>query len=299
MTKHFYRLRLYLCSLTVALSLIPQTVFCQTQSLGIVKYTPPKGWNKTQKRENIISFSSVNQATSRFCIITLYGATPSAGDPQSDFTREWNNLVVKPFKGDPNPKTETGSANGLTAIAGGGAIEVEGGKALAFLTVYSGFGSTVSVLGVLNDESYFPQLQAFSEGIELDKTVAGNPAPQREESLPQAPAAQATAMHAAALVKEFENNEVRANQLYAGKRVRIYGTVNTIEIAKDGRIVLTYKSSISTYNNARCYFNKSQSSRVAALSAHQEATVEGTVRGLGDGFDGAKAFLVLENCVVP
>jgi hypothetical protein len=129
-------------------------------------------------------------------------------------------------------------------------------------------------------------------------TVADNSAPQREESSP-APTANAAAIHAAALVKEYESNEVRANQLYRGKRVRIFGIVNTIEIDNDGKIILTFKSSVSTYNNARCYFGKSQASRVASINANEEATVEGTVRGLGGGWDGAKAFVVLENCVIP
>ena len=278
--------------------LIPQTVFCQTEKLGIVQYTPPKGWTKTPK-ENLVAFSELNQATGVFCIITVYGATPSVGNPQKDFTKEWNNLVVKPLQAEANPKTETESANGWTAIAGGAAVDFLGSKSAAFLTVFSGFGKTVSVLGVFNDQSYSTQLEAFVVSIKLDKAAADNPAPQREESLSPAPSTNAEAMHAAALVKEFENNEVRANQLYVGKRVRIFGTVNSIEIGKDGRIILTFKSSISTYNNARCFFNKSEGSRVAALSAHEEATVEGTVRGLGGGFDGAKAFLVLENCVVP
>lgn len=138
------------------------------------------------------------------------------------------------------------------------------------------------------------------EKIRLDgeaaTTVADNPAPRQEGP------AQATGlapMHAAALVKEFETNEVRANHMYVGKRVRVFGTVNSIEIDNDGKIVLTFKSSISTYNNARCYFSKSQGSRVATLNANQEATVDGTVRGLGGGWEGTKAFLVLENCVVP
>jgi hypothetical protein len=277
---------------------LPQMAFSQTEKLGIVQYTPPKGWTKTPK-ENVVAWSNLNQTTGAFCIITVYGATPSVGNPQNDFTKEWNNLVVKPLQAEANPKTETQLADGWTVIAGGAAVEFQGSKSVAFLTVFSGFGKTVSVLGVLNDQSYMTQLAAVVSSIEMDKAAADNPAPQREESLPQAPAANAAAMHAAALVKEFENNEVRANQVWVGKRVRIYGTVNTIEIGKDGRIVLTFKSSITTYNNARCFFNKSQSSRVAALSAHKEATVEGTVRGLGGGFDNSKAFLIIEDCVVP
>jgi hypothetical protein len=134
--------------------------------------------------------------------------------------------------------------------------------------------------------------------VEAAPTSANNPG-SAEEPSPQSPVANAAAMHAAALVKDFESNEVRANQLYGGKRVRIFGTVNSIEIDNDGKIILTFKSSISTYNNARCYFSKSQGSRVAAINANEEATVEGTVRGLGGGWDGAKAFVVLENCIVP
>jgi hypothetical protein len=141
------------------------------------------------------------------------------------------------------------------------------------------------------------------EKIRLDTetaaTAADNPTPAREETSLQVPATNAAAMHAAALVKEFESNEVRANQSYVGKRVRIYGTVNSIEVGKDGRIVLTFKSSIATYGNARCYFSKSQASRVAAINAHEEATVEGTVRGWEGGYDKAKVFVLLENCLVP
>ena len=141
------------------------------------------------------------------------------------------------------------------------------------------------------------------EKIRLDadsaSTAAPNSTSQREESAAPAVAATAAPMHAAALVKEFESNEVRANQLYVGKRMRIVGTVNSIEIDNDGKIILTFKSSVSTYNNARCYFSKSQSARVASLNANEQATVEGTVRGLGGGWEGAKAFLVLENCIVP
>jgi hypothetical protein len=81
--------------------------------------------------------------------------------------------------------------------------------------------------------------------------------------------------------------------------MRIYGTVNSIEIDRQDRIVLTFKSAISTNNMTRCFFNKSQQSRLANVNAHVEATVEGTVRGLGGGFDNSKTFLILEDCVIP
>lgn len=295
--NNFSTLSISLFVLTIVGLFMPQRVFCQTENLGIVNYTPPKEWKKTAK-ENIVTYSELNESTGGFCAITLYGATPGTGKPQSDFAREWDNLVVKPFKGELSPETETGAADGWTTISGGAAIDFQGGKALAVLTVFSSGRTTISVLGIFNKESYVNQLTAFVMGMNMDRAIAAKPA-QLEESSPPTPSLISTTMHAAALVREFENNEIRANQTYIGRRVRITGTVNIIEINRAGQIVLTFKSSITTSRQARCYFNKSQSSRVAVINAHEEATVDGIVRGLGDGFDNSKAYLVLEDCVVP
>ena len=174
--KSFLRVSFGLFVLTVVSLFIPQAAFCQTEKLGIVNYTPPKGWKKTPS-ENIVTYSELNEATGRFCTITLYGATPGTGNPQSDFAREWNNLVVKPFNGDANPKTETEAAGGWTAIAGGAGVDFQGSKALALLTVFSHGSTTVSVLGIFNDEAYANQLTAFVTGMNMDKTVAAATAP--------------------------------------------------------------------------------------------------------------------------
>ena len=183
--NNVFKLGLSLFVLTVVGLFAPQTAFCQTEKLGTVSYTPPKGWRRSPS-ENIVTFSELNETTGRFCTITLYGATPGTGNPQSDFAREWNNLVVKPFKGDANPKTETEAADGWTAIAGGGAVDFQGSKALALLTVFSNGGTTVSVLGIFNDEAYSNQLTAFVTGMDIEKekaTVAATTAPATQAAL--------------------------------------------------------------------------------------------------------------------
>ena len=290
---------LYILSSFIICLSLSHAVVAQKKSLGAVKYTPPKGWTKTEK-ENVVTFSEINQAAGTFCLITLYGATASSGSAQTDFTGAWNNLVVKPWGAEANPETATEKAEGWTVIGGGSRIDFQGNKALAFLNVVSGFGKVVSVLTIFNADSYVPQMRAFMEGIEIDKSTAQFAPPEIEPTLPATtPSTGAEPMHAAALVREFETNEIHALETYGGKRVRIKGTVNSIEIDRAGRIVLTFKSSITTYGMARCYFPRSQSSRVGALKAHEEATVEGTVKGLGDGFGNTKAFVVLEDCLVP
>jgi len=167
-----YSHKVGVCFFNLALAvLIPRVASAQTEKLGIVKYTAPSGWTKTQKQENVIVFSAQNQ-TGGFCLITLYGATPGTGSAQSEFAREWQTLVVQNMKAEASPATDTSSEDGWTAVGGGGAVEFGGTKAIAFLTVISGFGKAVSILGVTNDQAYIPQFQAFITGIAMDKSVA-------------------------------------------------------------------------------------------------------------------------------
>lgn len=169
--KSFRRTLLGLCLLNAAFFFIPATAFSQAEKLGIVRYTPPATWTRTAQ-QNVVAFSDVNQKTGSFCIITLYGATPGTGNPQGDFKREWNNLVVKTLNAEPNPKTETEVDDGWTATAAGTAVDFNGGKALALLTVLSNGDRTVSILAVFNHPSYETQLVAFNSSLEFDKAVA-------------------------------------------------------------------------------------------------------------------------------
>jgi hypothetical protein len=157
------------------------------EKLGDVTYTPPKGWTRSAKDHAVVS-SEVDQAAGKFCFITLYAAVPSSGTPQRDFASAWSNRPVKPWGAEANPKTVTEKLDGWTAIAGGAPINFQGNKALAFLNVLSGFGKTVSVLAILNDDSYSPPFQAFVESMNVDKkpeTAASAPAvaaaPRRDD----------------------------------------------------------------------------------------------------------------------
>lgn len=160
-------------ALSVLCFLTFQTVLAQTDSLGPIKFVPPKGYAKSAK-DHAIVFSDLNPAEGGFCFITLYAATPSEGSPAKDFAREWKTRVVEPWGGEANPKTVTEPDNGWTGVAGGTQIDFNGNKAFAFLTVISGFGKSVSVLGILNDNSYLVPLQAFVEKMDIDKTPASS-----------------------------------------------------------------------------------------------------------------------------
>ena len=153
----------------------------------------------------------------------------------------------------------------------------------------------LAVTGISPDKISFTE-QGLSIERELAAATATVTQSSTESASPQI--APSEAIHAGKLVLEFEGNEVRANQIYGGKRIRVHGTVNSIDVLKDGRITLTFHSPAGGYAQTRCYFNKSQSSRLAEIVGGQETIVEGTVRGFGGGFDG-KGYVELENCIVP
>jgi hypothetical protein len=154
----------------------------------------------------------------------------------------------------------------------------------------------LAVIGISPDKITFTDQGGLNIETEPGAAIATVRPTSTEPTTDQSPPA--ATVNAGKLVIDFEGNEVRANQMYGGQRVRVNGTVNSIEILKDGRITLTFHSPAMGYAQTRCYFNKSQSSRLAQLSGGQEAIVEGTVRGLGGGLNG-KGFVEMENCIVP
>jgi len=152
----------------------------------------------------------------------------------------------------------------------------------------------LAVTGISADKITFSD-----QGLRIETEPGAVIATTQPAAEPATPQEAATAsIHAGKLVMEFEGNEVRANQMYGGKRIRVNGTVNSIDVQKSGLIVLTFHSPAGGYAQTQCYFNKSQSSRLAQLNGGQEAVVEGRVKGIGGGL-GGRGFVVLEDCVVP
>ena len=116
--------------------------------------------------------------------------------------------------------------------------------------------------------------------------------PIKQKPLNDEPAT--VSLHQAELVREFERNEVRANQLYKGKRVRIHGNVNTVTTAKNGGFVLTYRTSGTTYNSVQCFFSQEYANQLAKIQTNQEVEVEGTVLG----FTPSSYSVILEDCSI-
>ena len=162
----------------------PQAIYCQTETLDMVQYTPPKGWARTPK-EGAVIYTAVNKTANTFCVLTIHSVTASAGSAEKDFANEWKTFVVTPYKAEDNPKKETEIRDGWTVISANTAIETDGIKSVAVLVVYSGFGKTTSILAILNSDTYIQPLTAFLETVKIDKAAIATQTPLP----PNAPAA--------------------------------------------------------------------------------------------------------------
>jgi len=90
------------------------------------------------------------------------------------------------------------------------------------------------------------------------------------------------------LAYEFKENEIRANQLYKGKRITATGTVGSIE-NYGGRTVLVFERGLLNPDTI-CYF--ADVGQLGQLRRNQGVTVEATVLG----FDGDKITVLLDDC---
>lgn len=142
------------------------------ESFDIATYTVPEGWKKDSK-QGVVIYTKTDAGTGGFCILALYAAEKSTGDPAKDFEQEWKDLAVTPYGAEPAPATETQTtADGWKAVAGASAAKQDDISSYIVLTVFSGFGKRTSVLANLNDPSYVAVLDQFLQSIKLDKTAS-------------------------------------------------------------------------------------------------------------------------------
>ena len=147
----------------------------QTESFDIANFTPPAGWKREVKKDEV-DFTWVDKTKNTYCIIAVYSSVASKGNLLSDFTDEWNQLVIKPFGAQANPKTETSTFNdGRKIVKGTSQFNNQGSQNNVILTSYSGYGRVMSVVALMNSNEYQANLKSFLEGLSFNSS--SNPGP--------------------------------------------------------------------------------------------------------------------------
>ena len=154
------KIYLIMLSLMTALS-----GFAQKQTFDIVSYTPPKGWTEKQGDGNI-SYSKIDGGS--WAQIASYQHRNSEGDIQTDFDKEWNELVAANKTISSSEKTQPQTAEGWTVMSGSGVWQYNGANVASVLTVYSNNSVCVSVLCNATAQPYLKEYQTLLGSLYLD-----------------------------------------------------------------------------------------------------------------------------------
>jgi hypothetical protein len=114
----------------------------------------------------------------------LHPSITNHGTPSQDFAYVWKTLVQNTFKAGGNPEKETTQAKGFTMIQGGELIDYEGTKAIALLTTVSGKGKVISLLAIMNDAKYSPDVQNFLGEMDIDIKESSKPIQSSNANIP-------------------------------------------------------------------------------------------------------------------
>jgi hypothetical protein len=162
---------LYLLLIAV---LFVQCSAAQTETYDIITYTPPSGWKKEIKSSSVV-YTKANNKNNSFCIVNIYKSIPSKGSIEHDFTSDWQDFVVTPYKVTVAPTLEeVQDTDGWKVKSGTAPFTFSNTTAHALLTTMTGYNTCVSVLTLTNSGEYAGEVESLFNSMNLAKTGSNN-----------------------------------------------------------------------------------------------------------------------------
>jgi hypothetical protein len=163
------------------LFLLPAAALAEKATYDLVRYTPPAPWKKTAwkkevKDKNNVTYTSTDKSNGTYCQIGIINSTTSKGDIDADFDSEWKGLIVPYGVTEPAQTTDAAEEDGWKVKAGIGTFAFAKGTSIAVLTTISGYGRTVSIVGVTSSQDYIPAIQELLRSVEMKQPAGGTAA---------------------------------------------------------------------------------------------------------------------------
>lgn len=157
--------------ISILFAMLTANLFAQKQSFDIVSYTAPTDWTLKQGNDNV-SYSRIDGAS--WAQIAIYQHRNCEGDIQTDFYKDWNELVAANKTISSPEKTEPKTAEGWTVMSGSGVWQYNGANVASVLTVYSNNKICVAVLCNATAQPYLKNYKDLISSLDLDATSVNN-----------------------------------------------------------------------------------------------------------------------------
>ena len=156
-----------------AFLLIVSAAYSQkVDTFDIVTFIPPVGW-EVKKSEGSVAYTTANEKSGVYCVITLIRSLPSQGSSNADFELVWKTVVSDQFKTTNKPQRgQTGLKQGWIGETGVAPFELGDLKGAAMLTTLTGNGKVVGILALTNSDVHANDIGTFVDGITLPQAAA-------------------------------------------------------------------------------------------------------------------------------
>ncbi len=162
-----------LASYTIFLMSI--TGYSQKQTVDMVSFTAPKGWQQ-QQNEGGVQLSVSDKKTGAYAIALITKATTAGADANENFNTDWTKLIKSAVQVDGNPAMlDPTKENGWDIISGTANYTDGAQRGLATLLTATGGGQMVSVVLMTNTDQYQTELLSFLSSLELAKASLPTP----------------------------------------------------------------------------------------------------------------------------
>jgi hypothetical protein len=139
--------------------------------IDVSTYQVPSGYTTAKNTSVARSFIKRYGGGYKFSIITIYASTGSFGNPTTDFSRRWKQLIGDIATDKTLPKIEQATDKNVKIATGAGAVKFQDVDAVAALTTLTVNGRLITVSCIFNDEQGLKDYQAFMDGLDLDETL--------------------------------------------------------------------------------------------------------------------------------
>ena len=140
----------------------------QPDTFDIVKFSPPKGWQKQIGKDTVQL--GAEDANGGICLLTLYKSVPATEDPKENFLLAWESLVKPLVTVRSEPQLQApANQSGWTIQTGSAEYESDGKKGAVLLVTASGGGKMINLVGLMNTSAYQQEIAAFLDSIVLPK----------------------------------------------------------------------------------------------------------------------------------
>jgi hypothetical protein len=144
-------------------------IYAQKETFDVISYSPPGGWKK-EVRDNLITYTGINNTTKTWCRIGVVRSTASKGNIVADFESEWKELIIKNYNPTDAPKiNEVRESDGWKIKEGVTKFKFNNADAIAMLTTISGFDRCASIVITMSSQDYLKDIDMFLTSVEYKK----------------------------------------------------------------------------------------------------------------------------------